>query len=112
MARDKSRFWKYMTPAVLCLAIGLATPLWYAVRAAGLGLLIAVGSFIYGTIAVSVDLREHQANTATTNEGALAREKEKKALLKPLRFAAAAAICAVCLLGPTVFRIVTGIGYQ
>ena len=99
-----------MTPAVLCFAIGMATPLWYAVRAAGLALLFAVGSFIYGSIAASVDMQTYTANKSENNESALAREKERKALLKPLRFAAGAMICAVCLLGPTVFRIMTGIG--
>ena len=106
-----SRIWKYLTPAVLCFAIGLSSPLWYAARAAALGLIFAVGSLLYGVISVSADSDEI-VQRAKEEPDPAKRARVKRAHLKPIRFALGALICALCILGPTAFRIVTRIGYS
>jgi hypothetical protein len=109
MPSKSSRTWKYVTPAVLCLSIGMATPLWYAVRAAGIVLLFAVASLIYNVISINADM-EYERERKSSNTEASVEEKSPKERLAPLRFSAASFICAVSLLAPIVFRIVLGLG--
>lgn len=104
-----NRQWKYLTPAVLCLSIGLAAPLWYSWRASGLSLLFAVGSFIYATIAINTDIsNERRLKQKIQEQGGDPSElvtTTRKQKMAPLRFAAGAALCALCIIAPTLIRI-------
>ena len=100
-----SRFFKYLTPAVLCFAIGLSSPLWYAARASALGLLFAVGSLIYGAISASVEA-EDVAKKSKEESDPIKKARMRRSALKPIRFALGALICSLCLLAPTAYRII------
>lgn len=99
------RFLKYLTPAVLCFAIGLSSPLWYAARASALGLLFAVGSLIYGAISASVDAEDVVKRTKEESDP-VKKARMRHSALKPIRFALGAFICSLCLLAPTAYRII------
>lgn len=107
MAPTFPRFWKYMTPAVLSLAIGMQAPLWYAARAAGMAIIIAVGFLIYSVVALSVDVQEN-AGKEQENVSAEERARMKSAILRKLRLSGALFVCALCIVGPTAARIIMG----
>ena len=98
------RFWKYLTPAVLCFAIGLQAPLWHAARAAGLMIIIAVGFLIFSAISLQVDISEESRERKPTETSI--QPKSKSDLLRKMRISAALFICAMCLLAPTASRII------
>lgn len=104
MSQAQRRFWKYLTPAVLCFAIGLQAPLWHAARAAGLMLIVSVGFLIFSAISLQVDVHEESRDKKTPNADAVAKSKSQ--LLKKMRLSAALFICAACLLAPTAARII------
>lgn len=112
MASGSARLWKYATPAVVCVSVGMAAPMWYAVRLAGLSLLFAVASFIYTTLSLNSDLSEERVEERRRLERGVepskVPKKTPKQRLAPLRFAAAAFLYALCLLIPSVVRIING----